>query len=147
MDIKSKQIPRHLYDLSAGGLCGVFLPCSVMRKVAREMAEHAIRVKKILTEHSDELYTSHWTCANLMEPGGISIKKQEIVHFTIPDTTWDNVGRRIELFKPPQPEVLKAVYRVESYEEAGKIAEGVLADMLEASRQSALTADNPSEET
>ena len=123
-----KTIETRLYNYSAGGYCGVLMPENVMKKLAKLNHEYSSEVKKVLSDHKQELYAAHWTCANHKVDD--VIKKQVIVHFTMADE--DEVNRRISLFKADQPEYIKDVYMVGERDEAYEIAETVLADEMEA---------------
>lgn len=122
-------INKRLYDFPASGLCGVFMPEIVMRKVAKLGAEYSTKLQKILNDHKDEIYVSHWTCANHEVNG--KIEKQVVIHYIKePSNTWDTIDHRISLFGPPKPNHVETVYKVESHEHAKEIAESLLAEEL-----------------
>jgi hypothetical protein len=124
---------KNMYNYSAGGYCGVFMPQHVMKKIAKLAAQYSVDVRKVLNEHKDELLAAEWTLANQRDDNG-KIKKQVTIHYARENAGGlygDNVENRISLFKPAQPEHLSELYIVDSYEQAQAIAAEILAEELE----------------
>lgn len=89
--------PKIMWNFSAGGYCGVLMPHHVMRKLVRLQARHEEQVRAILKEHQPELEPSAWTLNDNWKEVGCQIT----THYA--DDTY-SVERRIDLFRPQQPE-------------------------------------------
>jgi hypothetical protein len=123
---EGKLCDQRMYDFSAGLYCGVMMPESVMKKLTKLNAVYALEIRKVLTDHKHELYSSHWTLANKKD--GEKIVKQVTIHYAMKKD--NDVEDRISLFTAPKPIYHKDFYIVESYEEAKEIAEEILQEEL-----------------
>ncbi len=124
-----KTINKRMYDYPAGGYCGVIMPESVMKKLAKLNCKYSEEVRKVLDDNKDDLYPSLWTLANRMD--GEKIAKQVTIKYVTTPRDVENIDRRISLFKAASPEYVETVYIVESYDEAKEIAESILLDIAE----------------
>ena len=120
---------KRMYDYNAGGHCGVVMPESVMKKLAKLNYEYSNEVKKILEENKGSLYVSDWTLANLMD--GEKIKKQVTIRYAI---LGEDVDHRISLYKANSPTYIKEFYLVKNREEAKEISEEILQELIEEER-------------
>ncbi|RJT47202.1 hypothetical protein [Rahnella woolbedingensis] len=118
-DSKYEIVPEKLFDFSAGVYCGVLMPESVMKKLAKLQASYLQDVQRLLTEHKSELYPSSWT---LYYPEG----KQTSVYYA---ETGSAVGvgdieRRIKhATLAHKPTLRPLVFKANSMDEAKKMAE------------------------
>jgi hypothetical protein len=121
IDRFEKKIPGQLFQLGAQMYCGFFVPTHVMKKLMRIDAEHAAKVRDVLTEHINDIHLENWTGHFPADANGVCTGS-EIVHFVDSDAYSDKEFR-ISLFKPKQPMPVD-VYRC-TREEAQQIAEGI----------------------
>ena len=104
-----------LYDFTAGVFCGVLVPERVMRKLAALQAEHIEKVRRILMDNKDDLFTSAWT---LYYPEG----KQTTVRY-IDTSDYHSVERSIQnATKMRGPEARHPVFYASSQEDAKRQA-------------------------
>lgn len=89
--------PKVMWNFSAGGFCGVFMPRHVMQKLVRLQARHEEQVRAILKEHQSELELSGWTINDEWHGVGCQVT----THYV--DGVYSVEGR-IDLFRPQQPE-------------------------------------------
>lgn len=97
IDPKQTEETKVMWRLNPGGYCGVFMPRHVMQKLAKLNAKHEESVRATLREHESELLPLSWT----LNPGYAKGRKQVVAYY--PDDV-SSVSRRIDLFKPEQPE-------------------------------------------
>lgn len=105
-ELKYKPIPKRLYQYNPSNYCGVFMPEKVMKKLVKLTAAFESEVKKILTDNEDDLYEMHWTLAY---PNG---EQTTVLYAT---KSKEGIKRRINLFKPRQPEYKAEVYEINDY--------------------------------
>ena len=122
---------KEMFDFSAGGYCGVYVPTHVMKKLGRLAAQYSNDVKKVLNEHAGELLASEWTLANRIDDNGKILKQVTIKYAKKVPSSWDSVAKRITLFQPPQPQHIKELFVVENDEQAKEIANEILLEELE----------------
>ena len=123
-----KKVDKRLYDYPAGAACGVLMPTKVMKKIAKLNAKYKDEIRKILNDHKDELYSSHWTMAVVKENG--EIKHSKTIRYVLEDNQYE-LEHRISLFRPDKPVYQKDVYVVRDHEEALRVAEALLSEELE----------------
>jgi len=113
---KYEIVPEKLFDFTAGVYCGVLMPEHVMKKLAKLQAAYLQDVKRLLTDHKDELYPSSWT---LHYPEG----KQTQVKFTSTETECDSIESRINNATiASKPVHCPLVFNASSMEEAEAMA-------------------------
>lgn len=119
-----------MFELNAGGYCGLYMPNHVMKKIIKLQANYENKIKQILNEYKDELYPADWTMETEREKTG-NLGKSVYLKYAIgkENKTWDNVESCIKLFKPNQPEKID-LYIVPNRETATAIAKELLAEKL-----------------
>ena len=95
-----------LWKVNPGHCCGFMVPTNVMKKLMKVSAKFEQEVRDILTEHKEDLHTYDWTMYRDSE----NSKEAEYVYFYDPELEL-SIDRRIELFRPDQPEPIHALYK------------------------------------
>lgn len=92
--------PHVMFDVDAGGYCGVFVPTDVMKKIEKATTLFQKQIQSILYENKEKLLVSNWTLANTYGDDG-KIDHQQIVNYSDP-SDFEAVEDRIRLFIPKQ---------------------------------------------
>lgn len=125
--------PHTMFEMNAGGYCGVFMPEDVMKKVVKLQALYMKQVQTLLNDNKDKLLVSSWTMATEKDADG-KITSSVYVKYSEPiPSYWDSVESRIELFKPEQPKKVD-VYLCDR-DTAGLIAKEILEEKKEADKR------------
>lgn len=121
--------PHTMFEMNAGGYCGVFMPTDVMKKLVKIQGLYMKQLQTLLNDNKDKLLVASWTCYSETNEAG-AITHQEVVKYSGPVTSyWDSVEKRIELFKPDQPKKVD-VYLCDK-DTAVLIAKEILEERLE----------------
>lgn len=113
---ENKLYDKKMYELNAGGYCGVYMEEDVMKQIIEEQEKYTNTIKKILNDNKDKLLVKNWTLAN--RKNGDKIEKQIIIDYAIKD---DDVDTRIKLFTVEQPKQIKELYILDKYSDIEEI--------------------------
>jgi hypothetical protein len=91
-----EKIDVELFKMDAAGCCGVLIRKDLMKKVCKLQSEYNQRLKELLNENTENMYSYDWAMAYDKERGGEAFYSNYLSKYC-------SVENRVPLFKVVQP--------------------------------------------